>query len=323
MVEITGRKQPPAKPRPSDEALLEATLRRLRETGRVEYRGEYGAEITTFLPLANWLHEQGHLEGRQVVSYRGMKPYYFFLGEGQLIEKEQPRKWVRPDDRDWPTRTTWTAIRQPWHRPPDYRAHYAGSARRFDKPTLFIQNKFTVEFDFGPINFLPLGPLKVLLEVAQQRFQVVYSRPGARLVDDGYGHDSNSFCHYPDLLMIKRGFPEVLVLEQMAAEEKRHYNELKLEVLAGTHLFFSVQGGGAHILAAFNNSLLAVLHRRGAEDPHAYEKGPYKYLSTPPPKLIVMRSDEELVETIGQFRFLDVRDGRVVRLVPRRQPVKG
>jgi hypothetical protein len=41
----------------------------------------------------------------------------------------------------------------------------------------------------------------------------------------------------------------VLVLESMAEEEGRPYNEVKLEVLAGAHLFCAVQGGGAHVLA--------------------------------------------------------------------------
>ena len=62
-----------------DAALLAAALHRLKTTGAIEYTGEYGAELTTFLPFAFWLKTQGLLSGRRVVTYRGMRPYYYFL----------------------------------------------------------------------------------------------------------------------------------------------------------------------------------------------------------------------------------------------------
>ncbi len=57
----------------SDEALLKGVLKRLRSTGIVEFSGEFGNEITTFLPFAHWLKREGHLEGRRVRTYEGMR----------------------------------------------------------------------------------------------------------------------------------------------------------------------------------------------------------------------------------------------------------
>jgi len=289
-----------------DEELLERLLHRVRSEGRIEYTGEYGDEVAAYIPLVSWLKQEGHLNDCQLVTYRGMRPYYFFLEEGQLAEKDEPRYWIPRREREWPTNDACFATLQPWLRPPDYRQHYAARARLFDRPTLFIQNKFTVEWNRGPINYLPLLELDLLLNIARDRFQVVYSRPGAIRLSDDYSHDHNAFCQYPDLNVIAR-FPEVLVLENMAQQEGRPYNEVKLEVLAGAHLFCAVQGGGAHLLAAFGNSLLAILHRRGAETRLAYERGPYTYLSPAPPKLIVARDDDQLREAIRTFERVEVR----------------
>lgn len=293
---------------PSDEMLLDGLLKRLKATGQIEYRGEYGPEITTFIPLVSWLKEEGHLAGRRVVSYAGMAPYYFFLEPDEFVEKNEARHWVREEDRDWPTNSTYTATLKPWHRPPDFRRHYAPAARRFSRPTLFIQNKFTVEWFKGPINYLPLNALEQVLTIAADRFQVVYSRPGAVADYAGYSADQNAYCQYPDLEMVRR-FPGALVLEEMVASEGRPYNELKLEILAGAHLFLATQGGSAHILAAFGNSLLVLLHRTGPEYPHAYQHGPYQYLSPQHLTMILAYDDEQLADGIAMFENVEVLSG--------------
>jgi hypothetical protein len=295
----------------ADEALLDRLLLRLKETGKIEYTGEYGPEIATFIPFVNWLKQEGLLLDRKVLTYRGMRPYYFFLSDDEFGAKDDSRRWVSEHDRDWPTNDTSTATRKAWHRPPDYRDFYMTRARTFSRPTLFIQNKFTVEWGRGPINYLPLNRLTDLLILTASKFQIVFSRPGARNCGSGYSADHNIFCDYPDLDVVRQ-FEDALVLEEIAAREDRSYNEVKLEVLAGAHLFFAVQGGSAHILAAFGNSLLAILHRDGTEFPHAYRCGPYKYLSNDPPELLIARNNAELDSAIKVFASANVLGDKVV-----------
>ncbi|MGF1550680.1 MAG: hypothetical protein ACFBQW_09190, partial [Sphingomonadaceae bacterium] len=271
-----------------EQALLDRALAGLEARGFIEYFGEYGDEIASFVPLVAWMRDEGRLEGRKVRTYRGMEPYYFFLDPDQLELKDDARRWHRNAERVWPSRHAAYARPRPWLRPPDYRAHYLPRARRFARPTLFVQNKFAVEWEGGPVNFLPLRPLAEVLRMARGRFQTVYSRPGIMGALEGYSRDHNIFCHYPDVALLKR-FPEVLVLEQMAAREGRSYNELKLEILAGAHLFLSSQGGGSYILAAHGDSLLVILHLEGAEFPGAYREGLFTFLADPPPRLAVLR----------------------------------
>lgn len=285
-------------PRASDRELLAEALARLEQTGELEYRGEYGAEITTFIPFAFWLKQQGLLAGRTLVTYRGMRPYYYFLDDEEYREKPDRRDWEPFESRIWPTNSSYTATRQPWHVMPDYRRRYGSEGLTFDRPVLFIQNKFTVEWGEGPINYLPLDFLARTIERATARFDVVYSRPRTLPPPAGFSSDHNSFCDYPDLSVVRR-FPQVLILEDHCEQTGADYNLTKLQILAKTWRFIAVQGGGAHLLACFGDSVMALLHRRGEEDPHAYAAGPYKYLAETPPWLFVARDWKQLWRATG------------------------
>ncbi len=288
----------------NDQELLNQALSRLEATGAIEYKGEFGAEITTFIPFAFWLKTQGLLAGRRVITYGGMRPYYYFLADDEFHEKSGPRQWVPIEQRDWPTNSTYSATKQPWHVMPDYRSRYRSQGRKFRRPVLFIQNKFCVEWGVGPLNFLSLRALEKLFRLASDRFDVVYSRPRTLPKDVGYTTDHNIDCDYPDIELVRR-FGDVLILEDLCAESDASYNLAKLEILAKSHLFVAVQGGGAHLLGCFGNSVLLLLHCDGDEYPHAYASGPYKYLSTPPPVLLLARGHVEMdqgVNVIGGFR---------------------
>lgn len=284
-----------------DQERLAASIALLKAQSKLEYRGEFGPEITTFIPFVAWLKQEGYLAGRRIVTYAGMRPYYFFLNETEFEEKIEPRNWLSESARYWPSNSTYTATASPWHVYPDYRSHFKHKGKRFDRPVLFIQNKFTVEWKEGPVNYIPLDSLQRLLELTANKFDVVYSRP--REGTAGYSWDHNSACDYPDRAVI-RHFTQVIDLEAECLATAGNYNEAKLEVLAKSHLFVAAQGGGAHLLACFGESLLLLLHNAGDEYPHAYQHGPYKYLSAKPPKLLVALNTEEFkagVEIVGDI----------------------
>lgn len=291
----------------TDRQLLDSAIAQLRETGVVEYSGEYGAEIATFIPFVFWLKTRGMLSGRRVLTYAGMRPYYYFLDNSEYAEKPGKRAWLPVEQRTWPNNSSYTSTRQDWHRIPDYRARYAGEGITFARPLLFIQNKFCVEWGEGPINYLPLKALEQLFALADERFDVVYSRPRALEGRVDYAGDDNSDCDYPDLVVARR-FPSVLVLEDHVAANGLDYNLTKLQIAAKAHLFVAVQGGGAHLLACFGQSLLLLLHRVGDEYPHCYATGPYTYLADPPPLLLVARDTAPLmrgIELVADARQLD------------------
>ena len=293
----------------TDRQLLDSAIARLRETGEIAYTGEFGVEITTFVPFIFWLKTRGMLSGRRVLTYAGMRSYYHFLDDAEYAEQSRARVWLPPEQRTWPSNSSYTATRQDWHRIPDYRARFAEEGMVFERPVLFIQNKFCVEWGEGPINYLPLKALERLFALAGERFDVVYSRPRAMDGRGDYAADDNSDCDYPDLAMARR-FSAVLVLEDHVAANGLDYNLTKLQIAAKAHLFVAVQGGGAHLLACFGDSLLLLLHRVGDEYPHCYAAGPYTYLADPPPLLLVARDTAPLmrgIELVADARLVEGR----------------
>jgi hypothetical protein len=283
----------------TDESLLRTSLEQLQATGQIEYTGEFGAEITTFIPFIGWLKREGLLQGRRVVTYGGMRPYYFFVDDDEYAEKPGKRRWLPPEERTWPSNTTYAASLQRWHAPPDYRARYVGQGRTFKRPVLFIQNKFTVEWERGPINFISLKHLEALCALSEKgQFDVVYSRPRTQSPSADYTDDENTHCEYPDLSVVRR-YPQVLILEDYCADSGAPYNLTKLEILAKSRVCVAVQGGGAHLLACFGSSLMLLLHLVGDEYPQAYTTGPYKYLASPPPVLLVATSFIRMDQGVG------------------------
>lgn len=300
--------QAPADPARLDGALLDAAIARLKATGVIEYTGEFGCEITTFIPFAGWLKAEGLLEGRRVLTYGGMRPYYYFLDDGEYAEKAVQRHWIDVAERGWPTNSTYTATRQPWHAPPDYRSRYRGQGQTFSRPVLFVQNKFCLEWGRGPINFLPLDLLDRLLTRASARFDIVYSRPRPLVREVGFTHDNNAYCDYPDIALVRRRGGAV-ILEDLCEQTGAPYNLTKLEILAKSNLFVAVQGGGAHLLACFGNSLMLLLHYIGDEYPHAYEAGPYKYLANPAPTLLLARDHGQMEHGVDLVCALQMTGG--------------
>ena len=297
--------------KPADEELLKIAISNLKERGFIEYDGEYGTEVVTFIPFVAWLNREGLLENRRVVTFQGMRPYYFFLRDSQFEAKPQTRRVRLEIKRKWPTNSIHSATRQRWHICPDYRSHFKNIGRSFERPILFIQNKFTVEWNTGPINYLPIFAIERLLRLSLNRFQVIYSRPRVTSDGTGYTGDITRICEYPDLQRV-RSFDNTIVLEEMCVDAGLDYNQTKLEILAKSHLFVSVQGGGASVLAYFGNSLMLVLHREGREFPHAYASGPYKYLADPPPLLLLARDSDQLEDGIKIVAAASVEDGKPI-----------
>lgn len=293
---------------PSNEQLLASCLDRLRKQSFLEYSGEFGAEITTFMPFVAWLKREGELKGKRIKTYTGMRPYYFFLDDDEIEFTDARRKWLPYNQRYWPSNASHEATASPWHAYPDYRAQFSQRPIALKRPTIFIQNKFTVDFKEGPINYIPLRSLQRLLERSQGKFDLVYSRPqdGIRNFVD----DKNYYCEYPDRSLV-RLFPHVMDLETHVAKNDLDYNDFKLRVLAQCYLFVAVQGGGSHLLACFGDSFLAMLHRLGPEYPHAYKNGPYQYLSANPPKMLIAQSTLDFELAISLILKAEWKDGKV------------
>lgn len=295
---------------------LNHSLGLLSKQSKLEYTGEYGTEMTTFLPFIAWLKQEGLLRGKKIISYQGMRPYYFFLADDEFEEKDEARRFISVARRYWPYNNDFADVSNPWNIYPDFRAHYKNSNSLKGRPVLFIQNKFTVEWDIGPINYIPLHSLRRLLEITAEKYHVVYSCP--RQPPSGYSNDHNTACDYPDRAIVNQ-FDHATDLERDCLSSGQDYNLTKLRILANTHLFVSVQGGGANVLPYFGDSLVLLFHIKGKEYPYTYKHGAYKNLSKTPPKLLLARNISEFEKGISLISHIKNNGENIVLPSPYRR----
>lgn len=291
----------------------------------LEYSGEFGTEIICFMPFVNWLNSENHLADRKILTYAGMRPFYFFLDENQFEEKPERRCYVPYAKRPTylPNIGEMVATSRSQEIFPNYRKRYGGQfGGKFEKPLLVVHNKYCDEWGVGPVNFIPLDILDRIFDELKRGYKIVYFREGQGsfdIEDFGFSPDQNHPFPFDDDVILQR-HPEVISFQALAYEQHQHhsYNELKLMVFSDCHNFISSQGGGNYLCALFSGSKLLIMHRSGAETRHAYHEGFYRYASSPPPELFVAKNNNEFLEALDIFTSPYAKNDLSKKFDPRR-----
>lgn len=281
----------------------------------LEFTGEFGAEVNSFLPFVHWLHLAGLMRDRHILTYAGMAPFYFFLDPDQVREKSGPRRFVWPAERPpWlPTRDDHAHRSRAFESFPDYRRHYRDSSFESAKPLLVIHNKYSIEWERGPVNYLSLNLLERLFHELGTRYQIVYLRPGILGLPVGYSPDHQPDLEFGDLALVRR-FPDIWLFDELAAEirPRASYNELKLRLYAHAWCHITVQGGNAHLAALFSGALLTIFHRFGQEIRLSYRDGHFAYAVQPPPICLICRTAGQVADTIPIFQDALLQNERLL-----------
>ncbi|WP_442510085.1 hypothetical protein SH528x_001691 [Novipirellula sp. SH528] len=217
---------------------------------------EFGYEMFYHVPYAYHLAKVGCLQ--QTVSCLGTKCFYFFSPDHrELYEQRQFVKYldsIAQKPHESPDANRWE--------PPNFAAHYANKIKlSFPKPLLLIFNKYNIEWDHPPINFLSRPFLDRVVQKASDQFSIVYLRPTAHIVHD----------HMPvgNLNEKERLREQGVVLAEELYESHKHlsFNEFQLCLLSHSQHRIAVQGGAAYMNALFPGQLM-LLHRYGGEQLH-------------------------------------------------------
>jgi hypothetical protein len=89
-------------------------------------------------------------------------------------------------------------------------------------------------------------------------------------------------------------------------------NEVKLRLYAQTYHHITVQGGNAHLLSMFSGGIVAILHRAGREIHHSYAHGHFTYAASPPPRLLICRTWDDVLRCIPVLRDSVMVDGQML-----------
>ncbi|EMI15974.1 hypothetical protein RMSM_07090 [Rhodopirellula maiorica SM1] len=217
---------------------------------------EFGYEMFYHVPYAYHLAKIGCLQ--RTVSCLGTECFYFFSPDHH--ERYDRRQFVKYMDsiaqqpHESPDANRWE--------PPNFAVHYRNKIElNFPKPLLLVFNKYNIEWDHPPINFLSKPFLDRVVQKASDRFSIVYLRPTSHIV-----HDHMPVGNLNEKEQLRE---QGVVLAEELYENYRHisFNEFQLCLLANSQHRISVQGGAAYMNALFPGQLM-LLHRYGGEQLH-------------------------------------------------------
>ena len=233
----------------------------------IDYHGEFDQELRYVLPFAYWHHLNGTL--KQTISCANTKPFYFF-SENHL-EQYQARVWQAGYDYyDVPNMThSPTFDFSKWARVP-LKSQYKNDVFVFDKPLLVIANKYNVEWDKPPVNFLDIPALDRIISTCKSTYQIIYNRPLATQIvgDNSETMDLNEY----DWLREKH--PDVLLMSDLHERHRTKlpgFNHLQLMVYANCERFISMHGDTAALASYFGGINIILSHPGGGLEHHFNE----------------------------------------------------
>lgn len=233
----------------------------------VDYHGEFDQELRYVLPFAYWHHLNGTL--RQTISCTNTKPFYFF-SENHL-ERYDKRVWEAGYDYyEVPNMThSPTFDYSKWARVP-LKSHYKNEVFVFDKPLLVIANKYNVEWDNPPINFLDVPALDRIVSRFKATHQIVYNRPlPTQIVGD-----NSETMDLNEHQWLREHHPEVIQMNDLYEQRRdkaQSFNQLQLMIYANCDRFISMHGGTAALASYFGGINIILSHPGGGLEHHFNE----------------------------------------------------
>lgn len=233
----------------------------------VDYHGEFDQELRYVLPFAYWHHLNGTL--RQTISCTNTKPFYFF--SDNHLEQYEKRVWeVGYDYYDVPNMThSPTFDFSKWARVP-LKSHYQNAVFVFDKPLLVIANKYNIEWDEPPVNFLDIPALDRIISAYKTTHQIIYNRPLATQIVG----DNSETMDLKEQGWLREKHPEVLLMNDLYEQHRDRvpsFNHLQLMVYANCERFISMHGGTAALASYFGGINIILSHLGGGLEHHFNE----------------------------------------------------
>jgi hypothetical protein len=242
---------------------------RLRNRRVLDITDEYACEVLLYIPYIYYLFTKGLLFDNKVTVCTGMRPYYYFLPDTQVIEVQRNRRWIPSHQNALPVNKTGHIKefdRNYWV-PPPYKMIFKNKVFHYSRSLLVIHNKYNKEWNVGPINFFDVSMVLSLISLLKNTYQIVYIRPSSKISNislQGYSFDHTTNLELNDFEMIEKHHPDIIIFEKLMQLHQLDYNKCKLMLYANCDNFITTQGGNANFTAYFAKNLL-IYHKRGRE----------------------------------------------------------
>ena len=212
---------------------------------------EFGNELTAVVPYAYWHYKNNLLDSTR--SAIGSEPFYYF-SKTHIVNRDTRYSgniWTADIPNVHVSEFTGEGI---WAAPP-YKEHYKNTEHVYDKPILVIANKYNVEWNRVPVNFIGIPNLLNIISRLHDKYQIFYNR----MIPDNV-MDDQRHMDLGEHQFIRRLFPDVKFLHELPGD----YNLNQLQVYANCERFISVQGGNS-ILASYFGGTNIVYAIKGNE----------------------------------------------------------
>lgn len=233
----------------------------------VDYHGEFDQELRYVLPFAYWHHLNGTL--KRTISCTNTKELYFFSPDH--LETYEKRIWQAGYDRyDVPNMThSPTFDFSKWAQVP-LKKHYKNDVFVYDKPLLIIANKYNIEWDKPPVNFLDVPVLDRIISTYKSKYQIIYNRPlSGQIV-----LDNSEIMNLNEHTWLRETHPEVVLMHDLYEQHRDQvtsFNHLQLLVYANADRFISMHGGTAALASYFGGINIVLSHPGGGMEHHFNE----------------------------------------------------
>ncbi|GAB3947683.1 hypothetical protein GCM10028805_20390 [Spirosoma harenae] len=233
----------------------------------VDYHGEFDQELRYVLPFAYWHYLNGTL--KKTISCTNTKEFYFFSKDH--VEQYEKRVWQAGYGYyDVPNMThSPTFSYKKWVQVP-FKSHYKNDLFKFDKPILIIANKYNIEWDKPPINFLSVDALDRIVSTYKDKYQIIYNRPLSTQIV----LDNSEIMDLNEHAWLREHHPEVILMHDLYEKHRavlNNFNHLQLMVYANANRFISMHGGTAALASYFGGMNIILSHPGGGMEHHFNE----------------------------------------------------
>lgn len=238
---------------------------------------EFGLDMIRGLPLA-YYYTINNIEHKCIVK-PNLKPLYDLVSNNVVESADfniyNPDEMFRYEGPSW--------ITDKWV-PPPLKTMFS-EYLKFDKPTVVINNKCSVEwlyssaikavsdfnldnnmeqviklddFDKCSVNHYSMPFLSKIIELLQKKYKVLYIRP---VTDKKYFVDSNILIPFNDFDFIEKNYPDVYTIRQFLNSTKLtdnfNFAQYMFESTSDKHL--TVAGGNAKVSCYFGGDVIIYL----------------------------------------------------------------
>ncbi|RDV11940.1 hypothetical protein DXT99_23240 [Pontibacter diazotrophicus] len=139
----------------------------------------------------------------------------------------------------------------------------------YEKPLLVISNKYNIEWDGAPLNFLGIEDLEKIINRYSHKYQIIYNRPLATQIVA----DNSEILDLKEHSWLRENHPEVLLVCDLYQEHRaivNNFNHLQLMIYANCDRFISMHGGTAALASCFGG-VNVILSKGSPKEVHLNE----------------------------------------------------